>query len=52
MMNVAAMAGITLLIFAEKSLAIGPPVAKGAAVALMLYGAVVIAVPSALPTMF
>lgn len=51
MMNIAAMALITLLIFAEKSLAIGRHVAKAAAVAMVLYGAIVIAIPDALPTM-
>ena len=50
-MNVAAMALITLVIFAEKSLAIGPQVARTAAVALIVYGAVVIFLPGALPTM-
>jgi len=51
MMNVAAMALITLLIFAEKSLAIGPIAAKGAAIGLVVCGTVVIAVPAALPSM-
>ena len=51
MMNIAAMALITLLIFAEKSLAIGPRVARGAAVLLIAYGALVLAMPNALPTM-
>lgn len=51
MMNVAAMAAITLLIFAEKSLAIGPRIAVLSALVLVVYGAVVIASPSALPTM-
>jgi predicted metal-binding membrane protein len=51
MMNVAAMALITVVIFAEKSLAIGKRVAQSAAVALLLYGSVVIAIPNALPTM-
>jgi predicted metal-binding membrane protein len=51
MMNIAAMALITLLIFAEKSLAIGPHVAKTAAVGLIVYGALIIALPGALPTM-
>jgi len=50
-MNVAAMAVITLLIFAEKSLSIGQQVAKIASVILIVYGALVILVPSALPTM-
>jgi predicted metal-binding membrane protein len=51
MMNVAAMALITFVIFAEKSLAIGPNVGRLAAAALIVYGAVVIFVPDALPTM-
>jgi predicted metal-binding membrane protein len=51
MMNIAVLALITLLIFAEKSLAIGTRVAKVAAAALIIYGAVVIAIPDALPTM-
>jgi predicted metal-binding membrane protein len=51
MMNVAAMAIITLVIFAEKSLAIGYRVARVAAVGLVAYGAVVaLALPGALPT--
>jgi len=51
MMNIALLAAITVLIFAEKSLAIGPTVAKIAAVALVVYGVVVLITPSALPTM-
>lgn len=51
MMNVAAMALITLVIFAEKSLAIGPRIAQTAAVVLIVYGAVVLAMPDALPKM-
>ncbi len=50
-MNAAAMALITLLIFAEKSLRMGRQVAQVAAVALVTYGAVVVFVPGALPTM-
>jgi predicted metal-binding membrane protein len=50
MMNIAAMAVITAVIFAEKSLVIGPKVAQMAAIALILYGGVVIVLPSALPT--
>ncbi|MBI4506482.1 MAG: DUF2182 domain-containing protein [Chloroflexi bacterium] len=49
-MNVAAMAVITVLIFAEKSLPVGPRVAHVAAVALIAYGALVVFVPEALPT--
>ena len=51
MMNVAAMAGITLLIFAEKSLRGGRQMAQLAALALIAYGALVVFVPNALPTM-
>ena len=51
MMNVAAMAVITLLIFAEKSLAIGRSVARLGAAVLIAYGALVVILPSALPTM-
>ena len=51
LMNVAAMALITLLIFAEKSLAMGTRVAVLAALVLVVYGAVVVAMPAALPTM-
>lgn len=50
MMNVAAMALITLLIFAEKSTPIGMQVAKFGALALVGYGALVIAAPELLPT--
>lgn len=49
-MNVAAMAVITLLIFAEKSLPVGRRVAQAAAVVLIVYGAFVLVVPEALPT--
>jgi predicted metal-binding membrane protein len=49
MMNIAVLALITLLIFAEKSTPVGRQVASLAAVALILYGAVVIFVPDALP---
>jgi predicted metal-binding membrane protein len=50
-MNVAAMALVTALIFAEKALPIGVWVARVAAGALALYGLVVLVVPSALQTM-
>lgn len=49
-MNLAAMAAITLLIIAEKALPRGQAVAHLAAVGLVLYGAIVLAVPEALPT--
>jgi predicted metal-binding membrane protein len=51
MMNVAAMAVITVLIFAEKSLPLGQRIAQLAALALIAYGVLVMVVPSALPTM-
>lgn len=50
-MNIAAMAIITVLIFAEKSLAYGVQIAHIAAIALIVYGMLVIAMPSLLPTM-
>ncbi len=49
-MNVAAMAVITLLIFAEKTLPTGRRIGQIAALALALYGAVVIIAPATLPT--
>jgi predicted metal-binding membrane protein len=51
LMNVAAMAVITLLIFAEKSLPHGTQVGRVAAAALIAYGALVVAMPHLLPTM-
>ncbi len=51
MMNVAAMAMVTLLIFAEKSLPLGQRIAQVAALALIAYGVLVMVLPSALPTM-
>lgn len=51
MMNIAFLALITILIFAEKSTGIGYRVAQFAALALILYGALVIFVPEALPMM-
>jgi predicted metal-binding membrane protein len=51
MMNIAALALITLLIFAEKSTPIGRQVALLAAAALIAYGAFVVFVPDALPMM-
>ncbi len=50
-MNVAAMAVITLLIFAEKSLPMGRQAGWLAAAALVAYGLLVLFVPAALPTM-
>ena len=49
-MNIAAMAVITLVIFAEKTLPWGRAVARAAAVALIAYGLVVVATPQLLPT--
>jgi predicted metal-binding membrane protein len=50
-MNIGAMVAITLLIFAEKSLPAGGRIAELAAVTLVVYGALVVFVPYALPTM-
>jgi predicted metal-binding membrane protein len=50
-MNVAAMAAVTLLIFAEKSLPLGPRIGQIAAVILIAYGALVVFMPDVLPTM-
>jgi predicted metal-binding membrane protein len=50
-MNVAVMVLITLLIFAEKSLVIGPKIGRVVAVGLLVYGVVVMLYPSALPTL-
>jgi predicted metal-binding membrane protein len=49
-MNVAAMAAVTLLIFAEKSLPLGVWVSRAAAAVLVLYGVVVLFSPEALPS--
>jgi predicted metal-binding membrane protein len=49
-MNVAAMAVITVLIFAEKSLPFGRRVGQIAALALMAYGLLAVIVPGMLPT--
>ena len=49
-MNIAAMVIITLVIFAEKTLPWGRLAPRAAAVALVLYGAVVITTPELLPT--
>jgi len=45
------MAVITVLIFAEKSLPKGRQIGQAAAVLLLAYGAVVLFMPQALPTM-
>lgn len=50
MMNIAAMAAITLLIFAEKSLSVGPLLTTFASLVLIAYGTLVQFVPQALPT--
>ena len=50
LMNVAAMALITLLIFVEKSAPWGRPVARAAAAVLVVYGTAVLIAPSLLPT--
>jgi predicted metal-binding membrane protein len=50
-MNVAVMALVTVLIFAEKSLLIGRQISTAAAAALVAYGVLIIFVPGALPTM-
>jgi len=49
-MNIAAMAVITLLVFAEKTLPWGRLAPRATAAALVTYGAVVIAAPQVLPT--
>src|SRR5258707_890100 len=48
-MNIAVMALLTALIFAEKVVPRGARIAQFAALALILYGALVIVVPAALP---
>jgi predicted metal-binding membrane protein len=48
-MNIAAMALLTALIFAEKVFPLGTRIAQCAALVLILYGALVIVVPAALP---
>jgi len=49
MMNIAVLALVTILIFAEKVLPLGRQIARTAGVGLLAYGAVVIFVPDALP---
>ncbi|PBC07120.1 DUF2182 domain-containing protein [Mesorhizobium sp. WSM3859] len=49
-MNVAAMAVVTLLVFAEKTFPYGERIAKVSGVALLVYGAAVLVFPQALPT--
>jgi predicted metal-binding membrane protein len=50
MMNLAVLAALVLLIFAEKSLPFGQRARQLAAAALLAYGALVVLVPAALPT--
>lgn len=49
-MNVGAMLAITALVLAEKTLRDGERIARAAAVVLIAYGIVVVAVPSSFPT--
>ncbi|TPK95219.1 DUF2182 domain-containing protein [Mesorhizobium sp. B2-4-12] len=49
-MNIAAMAMLTLLIFAEKTFPAGERIAKLSGTALLLYGAAVLVFPQLLPT--
>jgi predicted metal-binding membrane protein len=49
MMNVAAMAVITFVIFAEQSLPLGPRIGQIGAAASIAYGILVIFVPTTLP---
>jgi predicted metal-binding membrane protein len=48
-MNIAVMAVLTVLIFAEKMIPRGERIAQVVGLALILYGALVIVVPAALP---
>lgn len=50
-MNVAMMAFVTIVIFAEKSFPMGQRIAQLAALVLIAYGMLVVLVPGALPTM-
>lgn len=49
-MNIAAMALVTLLVFAEKALTSGEHIAKYVGIALILYGVTVLIFPQMLPT--
>jgi predicted metal-binding membrane protein len=51
MMNIAVLAAITALVFAEKALPFGREIGWAAAVVLVGYGTLVVFVPDALPTM-
>jgi len=48
-MNIAVMALLTALIYAEKSFPLGRQISQIAGVALIVYGVIVICVPAALP---
>jgi hypothetical protein len=50
MLNIAALAAITALIFAEKSLPLGARISQLGALVLILYGLLAIFVPEVLPT--
>lgn len=49
-MNIAAMALVTLIIFAEKALPWGRLASRATAAALVAYGALIVAIPTLLPT--
>jgi predicted metal-binding membrane protein len=51
MMNIAALAAVTVLIFAEKTLVFGGRVGTLAAAVMIVYGLLVVLVPGALPSM-
>jgi predicted metal-binding membrane protein len=51
MLNIAALAAITVLIFAEKSLPLGHRIGQFVALALIVYGLLAIFMPDVLPTM-
>ena len=48
-MNIAVMALVTALIFAEKALPIGRQISKLAGAGLIVYGALIMFLPTALP---
>ena len=50
MLNIAALAVLTFLIFAEKSLPLGQRVRQVVALGLVAYGVLALAVPDVLPT--
>ncbi len=49
-MNIAVMALVTALIFAEKALPIGRQISQLAGVGLIIYGVLVMVLPTAFPT--